>query len=167
MFDNLGALTSADKSAVFTTVKNGIYLLTVKEVEDGETDDRRWDDALKQYVPTGTKVPQRTIRFTIGNVDGTDSVINTKGEQVTGQTHTVWINPSNLRWNKKEGKPQEGRAVLAALAGVPADGDITEIGKSTGEALIGKQIKAYLRNFINKNGKEKVELIDIESVKKN
>lgn len=167
MFDNLNALTDADKKSDFTNVKNGIYILTVKEVEDGETDGREWDNDKRAYVPTGFKVPQRTIKFTIGNLDSSTTVTNVKGEKVSDQLHTVWINESNLRWDKKANKPKEGRAVLAALSGVAPDGDISEAGNCARELLVGRQIQAYLRNYQNKAGKDKLELIDIEPVKKN
>lgn len=167
MFKNLGALNESDKTSEFVNVKNGIYILTVKEVEDGETDEREWNEASMKYENTGNKVPQRTIKFLISNLDGTDEVINTKGEKATGQQHTVWINQSNLRWDKKANKPKEGRAILAALSGVAPDGDISEAGGCAPEHLVGRQIQAYVRNYKNKAGKDKVELIDIESVKKN
>lgn len=156
MFNNTQALSESDKKGGdFKPYKKGLYILTVTDFKEGETDEKIWQGS--GFVPTGNKIPQLELKFALMQTDGLVTVQDVDGKEYQNPPYRVWIDDSNLGWNKKEKGPKVGRAILSALLNVPADGDIS-FGKA--EDLIGKQFKAYL-GIKDVNGKEKNELLDI------
>jgi hypothetical protein len=160
MFNKTGKLNDEDKKfGDFAPIVKGLYVLTVKEATEGETEERVWEGA--GFINTGKMVPQLTLKFWCEDDKGNNEILNAKGESIVNPQHTIWINDSNLGWNKKTNKPKQGRAVLAALLGVEVDGDISF---DKAEDLIGMQMKAYFGIETNAVGKEKNVLLDISSL---
>lgn len=163
MFKNAGKLSDADKKSDFSPLKNGTYIFTVKEAEMGEADEMSWNNGVG--TPTGGKIKQLTIKFSIEKEDGTNEIENDNGVVMVNPVFTFWVNEGNLGWYKRENKPKGGRAILTALLGIAKDGDVTPALDP--EAIIGMKLKAYMTKQANKNGVEKNILVDPEPVKKN
>ena len=155
MFNNTKTVSEADKKGDFLPYKKGLYILTVNEWKEKETDDKVWKDTA--FVPTGKKIPQLELQFSLMNIDGTMSIEDIAGGSTQKAQFRAWIDDSNLGWNKKEKCAKLGRQILAALLRQPVDGDISFDG---GESLIGLQMQVYM-GVKEVNGKEKNELLDI------
>ena len=157
MFKKVEALSKEDKMfGDYVPLVKGLYILTVKEAEEGTTDERVWEGS--GFVNTGNQVPQLTLKFVCETEKGENEIANLKGDVLVNPTYTVWVSDANLGWNRKTNQPKQGRAVLAALLNVAVDG-ILDYGKS--EDLIGKKMKVYMSTETTKAGKERNVLVDI------
>lgn len=140
MFDNLSALTEEDKKkSDFKPLEKGLYILTVKEYEIGETDDYTWQGQVK--VPTGEKMGQLILTCWVSSALGAEFVKTTDGKDFVNPKHRIWLDKYKFGWNKKDNKPKEGRAVLSALLKRPKDGDINF---GSPEELLEKRMMVYM-----------------------
>jgi len=161
MFKNLQALKEEDKKfGDYVPLTKGLYRLTVREAIEGTTPERVWDKV--GFIETGNEIPQLTLKFAVMTIDGENEIENMKGETLINPTYTVWINETNLGWNKKTQRAKQGRAVLAALLNSPPDGDISF---NSADDLIGLQMDVYMGVERNKKNEEKNVLVDINPVK--
>lgn len=161
MFNNTKELTKADKEfGEFKPYKKGLYILSVTEATEEETEERVWQG--NGFVNTGNMIPQLTLKFALMNPDGSNMIADIDGKESVNPPYTVWINDSNLGWNKKTKGPKQGRAVLAALLNRPVDGDISF---DDSQSLIGKQMSVYLGLEVSSTGKDRNVLVDINPVK--
>lgn len=150
-------LSESDKTGGdFAPIVKGLYVLTVVEAVEGETEERVWKDA--GFVNTGNMIPQLTLKFWCATEKGEVEIKNVNGAVIVNPQYTVWLNDSNLGWNKKANVPKQGRAVLAALLNRPVDGDISF---DRGADLVGKKMKVYMGLETTKAGKERNVLVDI------
>lgn len=160
MFEQTKALSEADKKmGDFAPIVKGMYVLTVRDAEEGETEERVWEGA--GFVNTGNMVPQLTLKFLCAKENGENVIPNINGDPIEDPLYTVWISDANLGWNKKLNQPKQGRAVLAALLGKSPDGDISF---NSPNELVGKKMKVYMSIETNKAGKERNVLVDINPV---
>lgn len=161
MFNNTKELKKEDKEyGDFIPLVKGLYVLTVKDAIVGETDEKVWERA--GFVLTGNKIPQLTMKFAVMNPDGTNEIEDMNGDVKVNPVFTSWIDETRLGWSKKHKKPQEGRAILAALLNRPADGDISF---EAPEDLIGLQMNVYMGIETSKSGKTRNVLLDITPLK--
>lgn len=125
MFKNTKALSKEDKEyGEFAAFKAGAFVLRNEKVEIGEADEKEWSEDVKDYVPTGRKIPQIILTHGVYKSNGSNEVLNVKGETIVGAQIKTWINDMNLGWNKKENVPKDGRAVITASLGLAPDAEI-------------------------------------------
>ena len=111
MFKNAGKLEERDKvGGDFTPFKKGEYILTVQDTELGDTDEMVWVGRVAQ--PTGNKIPQLTLKFSVSKADGSD-VIDENGAVVPNAKYRFWVNEGNLGWNKKTNAAKNGRLIIS------------------------------------------------------
>lgn len=164
MFNNLGALSKDDmKGGDFSPLKNGLYVFTVDSAEVGETERKEWKNGVA--TPTGEMMPQVTVVLKVSKPDGSNTVTLADGTEVTSKSYRVWVNESNLGWNKKDNIPKEGRAVVTASLGIEPAGDISLFGNDP-TVVVGAQFQAYVSTKKKKDGTDKNVLQDCEPIKK-
>lgn len=156
MFNNTKALGEDDKKfGDYTPYKAGSYIFRVGGVELGETAEREWRGS--GMVETGRMIPQLTVIFDVFKMTGSNEIDRLDGSTMVNARHRAWINDSNLGWNKKENKPKDGRAILAALYNVAPDAELP-IGDPS--ALVNKKLTCYL-TVETKKDSSKNKMIDI------
>lgn len=168
MFKNVGAITESDKiKGGFAPFKKGEYILTVQEAELGETFKKMWVGGMSQ--PTDEKEPQLTLKFSVSKPDGSD-VYDEDGRLVMNPKYRFWVTGDkergNLGWKKGTKDPKQGRGLITALMGLPAEAPLEEILNNP-NSLVFKECLVYLGVETTKTGTKRNAILSIDPIKKN
>lgn len=156
MFQNLKKLSDEEKKfGDFAPYKAGNYIFRVSDVEVGTTPVKEWKGTC--YVETGDVMPQLTLFLDIYKMNGTNEVEKVDKTIIVNPKMRLWVNDTNLGWNKKENRPKDGRAAIAALYGIEPD---AELPLADPAELINKKFSAYM-TVETKKDVSRNRLIDI------
>lgn len=141
------AITEEDKKkSDFVPLEENMYNVQVTEAEWEVVKKKEWRGA--GFVELDEEEDRLVVTFKVlDNVEGTP-IKTLEGKELTEPTMKMFIVEKDLGWDKKNKCPKDGRALVCALKGLPAEAEL-EFDEKT---FIGEKVRCFIEVYPKKDG---------------